>query len=124
MELTRCEEEFYKLLKKRLFLSGIDIKTKISLNKLCYERKDVGFVFGKDRSLIEDIDIDFVLYRGNRVIAGIEIVDEPDELKMEIGKKMLIDTLFKTMGYEYFRIVDLTKLKEAAEIVANKSKKL
>ena len=124
MELTKYEQEFYEYFKKKLFLSGISIKTKTTINSLCEERKDVNFVFGKDTSLMSNIIIDFVLYRGKRAIAGIEIIDEPDELENEKGKKLLIDTLFKSMGYQYFRVVNLNKLKEAATIIAEQAKKL
>ena len=37
-----------------------------------------------------------------------------------MGKNLLIDTLFKTMECEYFRVIDLNNLKEAAKIIKNK----
>lgn len=122
MELTRYENIFLNILKRKLFLSNIKIKTKVSINDLCKERSELNFIFGKDQNLIEDIIIDFVLYRKDKVIAGIEIVDEHDEFNMDKGKNLLINTLFKSMGYEYFRILDLNKLDEAAEIIVKKIK--
>lgn len=118
--LTLKEKEFIKYLKRNLFFRGFKIKYKISLIDLIKERKDINFFFGEDVALLKGIIIDFVLYRNNKVICGIEVVDEEDELGMEKGKLLLIDSLFKQLNYKYFRVVDLDKLKEAASIIADK----
>ena len=120
--MTKNEEKFLKYLKKKLFLSRITIKTKISISELCAENNSVCFMFGKDEAIIKNVLIDFVLYKGGKAIAGIELIDEPEELEMEKGRSILIDSLFRTMGYELFRVVDLSRLKEAADIIVAKIK--
>ncbi|MDO4198330.1 MAG: hypothetical protein Q4D13_05025 [Erysipelotrichaceae bacterium] len=119
--MTIKEEEFYKYLKRYLILTGIEIRNKISIDDLCKERRDLGLSFGKEEELIKDILIDFVLYKDNKAVAGIEIVDEKEELNSTIGERTLIDYLFSRMGYEYFRITDLDKLNEAAKTVRKKT---
>lgn len=122
--LTETEQLFYKYLKKELFLSGIKIRTKISVAELCAQRSDVSFQFGNDEQLVKNIIVDFVLYKNSRMIAGIEVIDEPEEFENNRGEKMLKDLLFARMGCEYFRIVDLTRLDAAAKIVKNKTQKI
>ncbi|MDO4500159.1 MAG: hypothetical protein Q4B60_02680 [Erysipelotrichaceae bacterium] len=118
--MTKHEEVFYKHLKRKLLFTKFNIEVKVPITKLYKERKDILFTFGKDEHLLDDVIIDFVIKRGKRVIAGIEIVDEEDEINMSIGKKTLINSLFLQMNYEYFRIVDLDKLSEAADIIKDK----
>ena len=119
-ELTEIEQRFYKLLKKELFFSKIEIKTKIAIKDLCKERNDVVIMFGRDFYLINDIVIDFVLYKDEKAIAGIELIDEPEELTYKKGEEMLINTIFTRLGYKFFKIVDTNKLKEAAKIIKRK----
>ena len=119
-ELTVTEQKFYELLKKKLRFTSIEIRTKISLYDLCKERHDVIFTFGNDYKLIEGVIIDFVLYRKDKVIAGIEVVDEPEEMNLKKGEEMLINTIFSRLDYKFFRIVDTNKLKEAVKIIKQK----
>ena len=118
--LTVCEQEFFKYLKKEFFLKAFKIKTKISLKEICEQIKDINIAFDYNNELVKDIIIDFVLYKKNHVVCGIEIVDEKEEKELTMGKNLLIDTLFKTMECEYFRVIDLNNLKEAAKIIKNK----
>ena len=115
--LTILEQRFYKLLRRELFFSCIEIRTKISIKDLCKERNDIVIAYGRDNYLIDDIVIDFVLSKGNKVLAGIEIVDEPEELTLKKGEELLINTIFTRLGYKFFRIIDTDKLYEAARIV-------
>ena len=119
-ELTANEQEFLKYLKRKLFFKNYDIRFKVSLHDLYQERKDLSFTFGQNEDLLKDIIIDFILSKDNKVVCGIEIVDEDDELDLSKGRLLLIDSLFKQMNYKYFRVVDLTKLKQAAGIIADK----
>lgn len=118
--LSLKEEEFLKYLKRKLLFKNITIKCKIPLVDLIEKRKDVNYFFGENKVLLNDIIIDFVLSKNNKVICGIEVVDENDEISMEKGKLLLIDSLFKQLNYKYFRVVDMNKLKEAANIIADK----
>ena len=120
--LTILEHKFYKFLKKELFFSGIEIRTKITIKDLCKERNDVVIIYGRDNFLIDDIIIDFVLYKDNEAIAGIEIIDEPEELSLKKGEELLINTVFTRLGYQFFRITDTEKLSEAAKIIKKKLK--
>lgn len=120
MQLTNHEDIFLKYLKKELRFTNITIKKKISIEHLCNERPDVPFVFGKEQNNIKDILIDLVLYKDGKPFAGIEIIDEPEEFENARGEKLLIDFIFKSLGYEYFRIVDLDKLEEASVIIKNR----
>ena len=119
-ELTANEQEFLKYLKRKLFFKNYDIRFKVSLHDLYQERNDLSFTFGQNEDLLKDIIIDFILSKDNKVVCGIEIVDEDDELDLSKGRLLLIDSLFKQMNYKYFRVVDLTKLKQAAGIIADK----
>ena len=123
INLTALEQEFYTFLKRELFFSGIEIKTKIAIKDLCKERNDVVIAYGRDNYLIENIVIDFVLYKDNKAIAGIEIIDEPEELSLKKGEELLINTIFTRLGYKFFRITDTNKLKEAAKIIKKNLKK-
>lgn len=118
--LSIKEEEFLKHLKRKLLFKNITIRTKIPLIDLIKERKDVNYFFGENVGLLNDIIIDFILSKNDKVICGIEVVDEEDELINEKGRILLIDSLFKQMNYKYFQIVDLDKLKQAASIIAEK----
>ena len=120
-KLTSKEQEFYTCLKRKLIFSSIEIRTKISLADLCSERNDIVFNFGKDREIISDVIIDFVLYKNGMVISCVEIFDEPDELENKRGENMLKDLLFSRLGYEYFKVVDLEKINQAAAIVKKKT---
>lgn len=120
-KLTSKEQEFYTCLKRKLIFSSIEIRTKISLADLCSERNDIVFHFGKDREIISDVIIDFVLYKNGMVISCVEIFDEPDELENKRGENMLKDLLFSRLGYEYFKVVDLEKINQAAAIVKKKT---
>lgn len=120
-KLTSKEQEFYTCLKRKLIFSSIEIRTKISLADLCSERNDIVFHFGKDREIISDVIIDFVLYKNGKVISCVEIFDEPDELENKRGENMLKDLLFSRLGYEYFKVVDLEKINQAAAIVKKKT---
>lgn len=119
-QLTEKEEKFLKLMKKELFLTGISIRTKIPMEELCKERKDIVILFGNEYALIKDIVIDFVLYKNRKAIAGIELIDEEEELQMNKGEQLLLDTIFLRLGYELFRIIDTGKLPEAAKIIRKK----
>ena len=119
--LTVHEQEFYSCLKKKLFLTKIAIRTKVPLAELCDERKDLVFNFGGDKEIINDIVIDFVLYKDSKPVAGIEVFDEPEELENRKGENMLKELLFTRMGYEYFKVVDLNNMNEAARIVKEKT---
>lgn len=119
-DLSLKEKEFIKYLKRNLLFRDFKIKYKTPITELINERNDINSFFGENVALLKDIIIDFVLYRNNKVVCGIEVVDESEELNMEKGKLLLIDSLFKQMNYKYFRVVDLDKLKEAASIIASK----
>jgi hypothetical protein len=121
-ELTEIEQQFYKYLKKELFFSKITIRSKIAIKDLCKERSDVVIMFGRDNYLIENIVIDFVLYKYGKVIAGIEVIDEPEELELKKGEEMLINTIFNRLGYKFFKIIDISKLKEAAKDIKKEIK--
>ena len=121
-ELTEIEQQFYKSLKKELFLSKIEIKTKIAIKDLCKERSDVVIMFGRDNYLIENIVIDFVLYKNDKVIAGIEVIDEQEELELKRGEEMLINMIFARLGYEFFKVTDTSKLKENAKMIRKELK--
>ncbi len=103
-ELTEIEQQFYKYLKKELFFSKITIRSKIAIKDLCKERSDVVIMFGRDNYLIENIVIDFVLYKYGKVIAGIEVIDEPEELELKKGEEMLINTIFNRLGLSLIHI--------------------
>ena len=120
-KLTSKEQEFYTCLKRKLIFSSNEIRTKIPLADLCSERNDIVFHFGKDREIISDVIIDFVLYKNGKVISCVEIFDEPDELENKRGENMLKDLLFSRLGYEYFKVVDLEKINQAAAIVKEKT---
>ena len=51
---------------------------------------------------------------------GIEIIDEPEEYRSAKGEKILKDFVFRTLGYEYFRVIRMDKLKESADIIKEK----
>jgi len=121
-ELTEIEQQFYKYLKKELFFSKITIRSKIAIKDLCKERSDVVIMFGRDNYLIENIVIDFVLYKYGKVIAGIEVIDEPEELELKKGEEMLINTIFNRLGYKFFKIIEISKLKEAAKDIKKEIK--
>lgn len=121
-ELTEIEQQFYKSLKKELFFSKIEIKTKIAIKDLCKERSDVVIMFGRDNYLIENIVIDFVLYKNDKVIAGIEVIDEQEELELKRGEEMLINMIFARLGYEFFKVTDTSKLKENAKMIRKELK--
>ena len=121
-ELTEIEQQFYKYLKKELFFSKITIRSKIAIKVLCKERSDVVIMFGRDNYLIENIVIDFVLYKYGKVIAGIEVIDEPEELELKKGEEMLINTMFNRLGYKFFKIIEISKLKEAAKDIKKEIK--
>ena len=87
---------------------------------MCSQRSELGISFGNEEKLIENILIDFVLYKNGFPIAGIEIIDEADEMNLSLGEKMLKDMIFVRLGYEFFRFEDLDKLKEAAKEVKKK----
>ena len=123
-QLTKTEQRFYKMLKKAFMLTRISIKTKISIEELCNEQKNIVFFFGNEKDLVKDVVIDFVLYRNNKAFAGIEIIDEDDELNMTTGEKLLVKTIFRRLGYEFFTVTDPDKLKEATEIIKEKSLQL
>ena len=121
-ELTEIEQQFYKYLKKELFFTKIEIKTKITIKDLCKERSDVVIMFGRDNYLIENIVIDFVLYKNDKVIAGIEVIDEQEELELKRGEEMLINMIFARLGYEFFKVTDTSKLKENAKAIRKQLK--
>ncbi len=121
-ELTEIEQQFYKSLKKELFFSKIEIKTKIALKDLCKERSDVVIMFGRDNYLIENIVIDFVLYKNDKVIAGIEVIDEQEELELKRGEEMLVNMIFARLGYKFFKVADTSKLKENAKMIRKELK--
>ena len=121
-ELTGIEQQFYKFLKKELFFSNIEIRTKIAIKDLCKERNDVVIMFGRDFYLVNDIVIDFILCKNGKVIAGIELIDEPEELAYKKGEEMLISTIFARLGYKFFNITDTSKLKESAKTIKREIK--
>ncbi|MBQ3295286.1 MAG: hypothetical protein IJH00_02215 [Erysipelotrichaceae bacterium] len=121
-ELTEIEQQFYKFLKKELFFSNIEIRTKTAIKDLCKERNDVVIMFGRDFYLINDIVIDFILCKNGKVIAGIELIDEPEELAYKKGEEMLISTIFARLGYKFFNITDTSKLKESAKTIKREIK--
>ncbi len=123
-DLTEKETEFLSYLKKALRFSGISIRQKVSVGELYDEREDINLVLGSSEALLKDVMIDFVLYRKGKAIAGIEVVDEPEEYLNAKGEKLLKDYIFKTFGYECFRVVNMNKLKEAAYIIKDKLKSL
>ncbi len=116
-ELTEIEQQFYRFLKKELFFSKITIRSKIAIKELCKERNDVVIMYGRDNYLTEDILIDFVLYKDDKVIAGIEVIDEPEELELTKGEEMLINAIFNRLGYAFFKVTDINKLKENAKAI-------
>ena len=116
-ELTEIEQQFYRFLKKELFFSKITIKSKIAIKDLCKERNDVVIMYGRDNYLTEDILIDFVLYKDDKAIAGIEVIDEPEELELKKGEEMLINAIFNRLGYAFFKVTDTNKLKENAKAI-------
>ncbi|MBR3227039.1 MAG: hypothetical protein IKF68_00680 [Erysipelotrichaceae bacterium] len=118
--LTEKEKEFLSYLKKALRFSGISIRQKVNIEELCEERKDVPITFENEKKLVKDVVIDFVLYRKGKAIAGIEIVDEPEEYRSAKGEKILKDFVFRTLGYEYFRVIRMDKLRESADIIKEK----
>ena len=120
-KLPSKEQEFYTCLKRKLIFSSIEIRTKIPLADLCSERNDIVFHFGKDREIISDVIIDFVLYKNGKVISCVEIFDEPDELENRRGENLLKDLLLSRMGYEYFKVIDLDNIGKAAAIVKEKT---
>ena len=121
-DLTEKEMEFLGYLKKALRFSNISIRQKISIGELYDEREDVTLVLGSSEYLLKDVLIDFVLYKNGKAIAGIEIVDEPEEFLNAKGAKLMKDYIFRTLGYECFRVVNMKKLKEAAYIIKDKIK--
>ena len=121
-ELTEIEQQFYKFLKKELFFSNIEIRTKIAIKDLCKERNDVVIMFGRDFYLANDIVIDFILCKDGKVITGIELIDEPEELAYKKGEEMLISTIFARLGYKFFNITDISKLKESAKTIKREIK--
>ena len=123
-DLTEKEAEFLGYLKKALRFSNISIRQKISIGELYDEREDVTLVLGSSEYLLKDVLIDFVLYKKGNAIAGIEIVDEPEEFLNAKGAKLMKDYIFRTLGYECFRVVNMNKLKEAAYIIKDKIKDL
>ena len=114
-ELTEIEQQFYKFLKKELFFSKITIRSKIAIKELCKERNDVVIMYGRDNYLTEDILIDFVLYKDDKAIAGIEVIDEPEELELKKGEEMLINAIFNRLGYAFFKVTDINRLKELSK---------
>ena len=79
-------------------------------------------MFGRDFYLINDIVIDFILCKNGKVIAGIELIDEPEELAYKKGEEMLISTIFARLGYKFFNITDTSKLKESAKTIKREIK--
>ena len=122
--LTEKETEFLGYLKKALRFSGITIRQKISIGELYDEREDIDLVLGSSEYLLKDVLIDFVLDRKGRTVAGIEVVDEPEEFMNAKGAKLMKDYIFRTFGYEFFRVVNMDKLKDAAYIIKDKVKNL
>ncbi|MCR5096289.1 MAG: hypothetical protein K6A70_06095 [Erysipelotrichaceae bacterium] len=120
-KLTSKEQEFYTCLHRKLIFNNIGIKAKIPLANLCRERSDLLFNFGKDEKIISDVLIDFVLYKKDKVVACVEIFDEPDELENRRGENLLKDLLLSRMGYEYFKVIDLDNIGKAAAIVKEKT---
>ena len=116
-ELTEIEQQFYRFLKKELFFSKITIRSKIAIKDLCKERNDVVIMYGRDNYLTEDILIDFVLYKDDKAIAGIEVIDEPEELELKKGEEMLINAIFNRLGYAFFKVTDINRLKENAKAI-------
>lgn len=115
--LTDTEEEFLKYLKKELFLTRINIVPKVPLLQLTKQRSlSVPLTF-KEEQLLSDVVIDFVLYENDQPLAGIEIIDEPEELTMSQGEKMLKETIFFRLGYHFFCFEELNDLKTAAHKV-------
>ena len=117
--LTAREEEFYRYLKKELFLSGIRVRFKQSLWDIC-SQNPVPMPYGNEAGLLKQIDIDFVLYRKDRLIAGIEILDEASELDENLGEKTLIDFNFKRINARCFVIMGTDDLKKAAKFIKEK----
>ncbi|MBR5341530.1 MAG: hypothetical protein IK151_06365 [Erysipelotrichaceae bacterium] len=122
--LTKYEEEFFKYLKKELMFTNIKIRTKISIEELCQESGNIMVDLSRNKTVMENLLIDFVLYRKGKAIAGIEVVDEPEEFLNSQGEKILKDFIFNTLGYECFRVVDMDKLKESARLIKEKAVKL
>ena len=118
-KLTEKEEEFYRHLKKQLFLSGINIQSKVSLYDIC-NNYDMPLAFGNDVNILKQIDIDFVLYKKGKLIAGIEILDEPNELDENLGEKTLIDFNFKRLSAQCHMILGTDDMKMAAAIIKEK----
>ena len=122
--LTKYEEEFFKYLKRELMFTNIKIRTKISIEELCQESGNIMVDLSRNKTVMENLLIDFVLYRKGKAIAGIEVVDEPEEFLNSQGEKILKDFIFNTLGYECFRVVDMDKLKESAKLIKEKAVKL
>ncbi|MBP5279972.1 MAG: hypothetical protein J6Z03_05770 [Erysipelotrichaceae bacterium] len=117
--LTEKEEEFLKYLKRELIFTNIKIRTKISLEELCEESGNIMVDLNRNREAMKGVLIDFVLYRNNKAIAGIEVVDEPDEFLNSQGEKILKNFIFNTLGYECFRVVEMDRLKQSARFIKN-----
>lgn len=117
--LTEKEEEFLKYLKRELIFTNIKIRTKISLEELCEESGNIMVDLNRNREAMKGVLIDFVLYRNKKAIAGIEVVDEPDEFLNSQGEKILKNFIFNTLGYECFRVVEMDRLKQSARFIKN-----
>ena len=118
-KLTVKEEEFCRYLKKQLLFSGITVRMKESLWDIC-QNNAMPVMFGNQGELLKQIDIDFVLYKKEKLIAGIEILDEPNELDENFGEKTLIDFNFKRLSAQCFMIPGTDNFKEAARIIKEK----
>ena len=117
--LTEKEEEFLKYLKRELIFTNIKIRTKISLEELCEESGNIMVDLNRNREAMKGVLIDFVLYRNKKAIAGIEVVDEPDEFLNSQGEKILKNFIFNTLGYECFRVGEMDRLKQSARFIKN-----
>ena len=118
-KLSAVEEEFYAHLKRQLLFSGIDIRIKRSLYDICQEN-DILLPFGKDTELLKDIVIDFLLYKKGKLIAGIEVLDEENELDEKRGEKTLINFNFARLSAECFMVSDFRNLKQEAKQIKEK----
>ena len=116
-KLTVSEDKFYHLLRKELLFSNIKITKKVSIEDICVKNNILLSDF--EKKTIKDVVIDFILSKGKKIIAGIEIVDEVEEMN-NLGDKLLKDTIFTRLNSEYFRVIDLDKLGEAVRIIKEK----
>ena len=118
-KLTQAEEQVYKRLKRKSLFSGIRIETKQSLKDICGMKFDTLITVGAYRKMLESVSVDFVLYRKDRLLLGVDFLDEPGERALSVGERTLVGNTFRTMNSEYLAIEDSEDPDHAADIIWN-----